>query len=331
MHENRSDHAELIGQKSIARILLDQFHLDFDCHTLLTALVRQHLKLHGDDPEKSLADISSTGTMLRRSLELGDPELSARIDHVATSRSDQDTDTDATATFLGAPTSSGGRFRVLRLHAEGGLGEVYVAHDAELNREVALKEIQGRARRRPESRARFLLEAEITGGLEHPGHRAGLWPGALRRRPAVLRHAVHPRRQPQGGDRRVSTRPTALQDATPASGSLALQQAVAAVPRRVQRDRLRPQPGRLHRDLKPGNIMLGKYGETLVVDWGLAKAVGRHLVPAVPAGAEPTLRPESGSHVQPTVMGSHMGTPAYLREGDFPWVSSFGSSAAQPN
>ena len=70
--------------------------------------------------------------------------------------------------------------------------------------------------------------------------------------------------------------------------------------------------GVLHRDLKPGNIMLGDYGETLVVDWGLAKAVGHHLEPAAATGTERTLRPESGSDVQPTAMGSLQGTPAYM-------------------
>src|SRR5262249_55648605 len=70
--------------------------------------------------------------------------------------------------------------------------------------------------------------------------------------------------------------------------------------------------GVLHRDVKPGNVMLGDYGETLVVDWGLAKAVGHHLEPAAPPGAEPTLRPESGSELQPTATGQRLGTPAYM-------------------
>ena len=68
-----------------------------------------------------------------------------------------------------APAPGGPRFRVLRPHAQGGLGAVDVALDSELNREVALKRILDRHADDPGSRARFLLEAEITGGLEHPG------------------------------------------------------------------------------------------------------------------------------------------------------------------
>src|SRR4029077_4904650 len=58
---------------------------------------------------------------------------------------------------------------ILRPHAKGGLGEIFVARDEELHREVALKEIQERHADNPNSRSRFVLEAEITGGLEHPG------------------------------------------------------------------------------------------------------------------------------------------------------------------
>src|SRR5262249_35291245 len=61
------------------------------------------------------------------------------------------------------------RYRILRPHAKGGLGQVFVAKDQELNREVALKEIQAQHAHDPGCQARFVLEAEITAGLEHPG------------------------------------------------------------------------------------------------------------------------------------------------------------------
>src|SRR5262249_44085721 len=70
---------------------------------------------------------------------------------------------------LDTPTSAGRRFHVLRPHARGGLGEVFVAYDEELHREVALKEIQKPFGGHADGRSRFLLEAEITGNLEHPG------------------------------------------------------------------------------------------------------------------------------------------------------------------
>jgi hypothetical protein len=68
-------------------------------------------------------------------------------------------------------TSTQTRFRILRAHARGGLGQVSVALDQEWNREVALKEIQPQHADAPLSRERFVLEAQITGGLEHPGRR----------------------------------------------------------------------------------------------------------------------------------------------------------------
>jgi len=67
--------------------------------------------------------------------------------------------------------------------------------------------------------------------------------------------------------------------------------------------------GVLHRDLNPGNIMLGPYGETLMVDWGLAKPVDR---PALVSGKEGRLMPSSGSDSAPTQMGSAVGTPGYM-------------------
>ena len=82
----------------------------------------------------------------------------------------EDNDPDRTASIgVGTTTSDGQRFRILRPHARGGLGVVFVALDSELNREVALKQILEKHADDHVSRHRFIAEAEITGGLEHPG------------------------------------------------------------------------------------------------------------------------------------------------------------------
>ncbi len=109
--------------------------------------------------------------------ELEDPlSLGTRSDRIAVAE-DSLTRDSAPGESQAAPRP---RYRRLRLHACGGLGEVHVAHDTEVGREVALKEMQDGPARDPNGRARFLREAAITGALEHPGivpvHGLGTYP-----------------------------------------------------------------------------------------------------------------------------------------------------------
>jgi tRNA A-37 threonylcarbamoyl transferase component Bud32 len=186
----------------------------------------------------------------------------------------------------GLPTGpSAGRYTILRSHARGGLGEVYVAQDAELRREVALKEMRREHADDPLRRRRFVLEAEVTGSLEHPGvvpvYGLGCYADG---RPYYAMRFVK-------GD--------SLQAALERYHAGEKSKGDAGVSRLALRQLLRRfvdvcntigyahSRGLLHRDLKPSNVMLGDYGETLVVDWGLAKTVG--------TPEEGTLATESGS------------------------------------
>ena len=202
------------------------------------------------------------------------------------------------------------RFPVLRPHAKGGLGEVFVANDTELNREVALKEIQSRFADDPNSRARFVLEAEITGGLEHPGivpvYGLGVYDDG---RPFYAMRFI------KGDSLKEATDKFHQSTGSPGGNKAVFEgrefrQLITRFLDVCNAIEYAHSRGVLHRDLKPDNVMLGNYGETLVVDWGLAKATGHDV--AVGNGDESILMPSSGSGSNATQMGSAIGTPAFM-------------------
>ena len=287
--------------KPLGQVLSEQGALSPEDNEAIETLVRRHLLRHENDPERSLAALSSIGQRLRDDLgRISDPEVQASLPCVGAARGDA----ESTLSYVGSPTTPGGRFRILRPHAQGGLGIVSVALDEELHREVALKEIQERYASDEQPRLRFLLEAEITGGLEHPG----IVP--------VYGLGHHPDGRPFYAMRFV--RGESLKDAvartratTPRS-SLALRRLLARFLDVCNAVAYAHSRGVLHRDIKPGNILLGPYGETLVVDWGLAKIVGRDEPGQSDPSAEPTLRPPSASGSGETIPGTALGTPAYM-------------------
>ncbi len=291
--------------RSLGQILVQQGALSEEDRGLLDPLVRKHLAKHGNDAERSLSALSPVGWIKHDLQAVADPELDVSLGRLA----EAGTDPDATRTYaVGASSAQAGRFRILRPHARGGQGEVYVACDTELNREVALKQLQAHHAHLDESRARFVMEAELTGGLEHPGvvpvyglgHYDDGRPFYAMRliKGDSLKEAIERFHAAEGAGRDPGERTMALRRLL--GRFVDVCNAIAYAHSR----------GVLHRDLKPGNIMLGPYGETLVVDWGLAKAVGRGEVPA--ATAEETLRPPASSETPPTVMGEAIGTAAYM-------------------
>jgi eukaryotic-like serine/threonine-protein kinase len=199
-----------------------------------------------------------------------------------------------------------GRFRVVTLHASGGMGNVFVAKDDQLNRSVALKEIQDRFADDQQIRDRFLREAEVTGQLEHPGivpvyalgHYADGRPYYVMRmiRGDSLKQAIAALHRNRGSGDEHAHR-------------LELRRLVNRFVTACNTIEYAHSRGVVHRDIKPDNILLGPYGETLVVDWGLAKLVQSSDVQIdVRAGGDRMFQ----SPIEATQAGTITGTPAYM-------------------
>jgi serine/threonine-protein kinase len=195
----------------------------------------------------------------------------------------------------------------LKLHGEiarGGMGAVLRGFDADLGREIAVKVLLESHQARLEQLQRFIEEAQIGGQLQHPGvvpvYELGLFPD---RRPYFTMKLVHGQTLSVLLQERPSpqeNRPHFLKIFEQVCQTLAYAHS----------------RGVIHRDLKPGNIMVGAFGEVQVMDWGLAKVVGQRgaetVAPAVATETtivSPTTTPPPRNL---TTTGSVMGTPAYM-------------------
>jgi hypothetical protein len=194
-----------------------------------------------------------------------------------------------------------GRYRVGPFLARGGMGEVVRVLDTDFDRPLALKVLQQQFCGQAALEERFVREARLTGQLQHPGippvQELGRLPDG---RPYFIMKLV------KGHDlhtllhQRVSV--------------LDKQSYFLGVFEQVSRTvAFAHARGVIHRDLKPGNVMVGKFGEVQVMDWGLAKV----LTTDAPRAA-PTAEPEEPPTVVPNTplaagaTQGAVGTPTYM-------------------
>ncbi len=329
-------------QRPLREVFVDLQALTADEAVLLDGVVQKHLERNGDDPRQSLQSIEAFDSVRATLGELHDDDVRSTVefdtigaagDESAKDGPSGDTSHDTTgvpasrpksaapdehSTQAGSPdvqAASQHRFTVLRMHQKGGLGRVSVALDEELNREIALKEILPTHADNEENRNRFVREAEITGALEHPGivpvYSLGHFADGRPYYAMRFIHGVNMQR--------------AIEDFFHANHSggerqLAFRQLLARFIHVCNAMDYAHSRGVIHRDLKPSNVMIGEYGETLVVDWGLAKSLGEDLsqtsidVPSSgaihpsTAPVAPTKRAMSTS----TQMGRIVGTAPYM-------------------
>ncbi len=253
--------------------------------------------------------------------------------------SDKSGGTAAQADADPSTRGSAGRFALQSLLAAGGLGQVWLAIDRELDRPVALKELRPELAEHPARQARFWREARITGILEHPGvppvyglgvddqgrpyYAMRLIRGESLEKAIARYHSTDGNACALGRDlshARSVDRPMQPQaeagresspDTTAGSRSLALRELVGRMIDVCHTIEFAHSRGFVHRDIKPANIMLGEYGETIVVDWGLARPIGKED-PRDADTARDRGEVSAPSGHTPTRMGVALGTPQFM-------------------
>jgi serine/threonine-protein kinase len=284
--------------RPLADVLVEQGWLAPGDRADVDKLLHRKLARHGGDARASLAEV--TTDPVRQSLAgLNDADVRQSLAGLPT---------PPAGPVLAGTTAyvpeSRGRYALTRLHATGGIGRVWLAHDDALGRDVALKELRPERAAVPAVTARFLQEARVTGQLEHPGvvpiYEVGRRPDDqapfytmrfVRGRTLAEATAAYHRRRAHG-----EAGPLELRDLLGAFVGVC--NAVAYAHSR----------GVLHRDLKPQNVVLGDYGEVIVLDWGLARLLGQPDGQGDAAPVPVLGEGESGA----TVQGQVLGTPAYM-------------------
>ena len=296
----------------LADVLVEQGWIVDEDRRHVEYLLARRLKKEGGDPRQSLASVPVEVKVALASI--GDQAIRESLQGTDDGR------VRATTISMDAlPPLRRKELTLKGLHSTGGIGQVWIAYDEVLGREVALKELKADKARSPQNLERFFREAQLTGQLEHPGivpvydyasnGEGGRCYYTMRfvkgRTLSEAVRAYHDHRQAAGG-KGVTGELVRLLNVF-----VSICQTVAyAHSRNV-----------IHRDLKGDNVILGDFGEVIVLDWGLAKRLESLSEPEVDAYAQQTLVPGADSPSSDedapfapsaTMQGEKLGTPAYM-------------------
>jgi serine/threonine protein kinase len=190
-------------------------------------------------------------------------------------------------------------YRGLTPFAKGGLGEVSIARDSLVGRDVAVKRLLPQSGESPLRRRRFLREAAITGRLEHPGIAPVYGIGEDEAgQPCYAMRFVAGRTLLDAIRELHSKHVTAASVRPLLARFVSLCSTVAYAHSR----------GVVHRDIKPANVAVGEFGETILLDWGLAQTNDGDI----PASQDELFQPPDGFEHFRTATGTVMGTPGFM-------------------
>lgn len=270
------------GARSLADLLVKRAGLTIEQKNQIESLVAEELKNHGGDAEAALA-ATMDGRFLEAVRQASPPDGRERDQRAKTLRSVV-ANLQLLRSLGPAEDEASSRYTRTRLHAKGGMGQVWVARDKSLGREIALKELRVDQKDNALILSRFLYEARITAQLEHPGivpvYELGGGPVPFYTMRFVKGRTLSAAARAYHQERLAGTADS-LTLVSLLNAFLGVCHAIAYAHSR----------GVIHRDLKGQNVVLGDFGEVIVLDWGIAKEVGPAALASPAQGSDKQVGP----------------------------------------
>ncbi|MCR9115432.1 MAG: PAS domain S-box protein [bacterium] len=289
-------------ESSLADILVENGWLNDEDRQHVSYLLRRRIEKSGGDAKQSLAKMPDGLKDVLQSI--GDENIRSSLggaERISTTRA------------ISPNPQSPSRITRRDLHSTGGIGHVWLAHDKVLDREIALKELKAKQSESPINRERFFREAQITAQLTHPGtvpiydyvedgQQSYYTMKFVRGR--TLSECIAEYHSWRNESKKVGVTSRLVQLL---NQFVAICNTIAfAHSQRI-----------IHRDLKSENVVVGDFGEVVVLDWGLAKRIGEIEATSESPSDEIAATMDidqdrthaSASH---TIQGDKLGTPAYM-------------------